>query len=189
MGLQLLKKVKGNEGNLLFPSLACVNPRIRSLDKPASYDCLLNQFKALIIEAGVSKEAIGYSLYSLRRGGVTAAVNAQVTEHYIQKQMRVSSASTVRKYSTVNNENLGKIGWAILNLSFTMLSCHVVMLLYSYIISSCRHAFLAYSLVVIPAILLIVANLAFKGILSNCNHVLANKSDNKHTQIKCFPVY
>ena len=62
----------------------------------------------------MSIDASGFSLHSMRRGSVTAAVNAQADEHYLQKQMRVASAVTVRRYATVSNKNLEKVGWAIL---------------------------------------------------------------------------
>ena len=42
----------------------------------------------------------------MRRGGVTAAVNAGVGDHVIMKQMRVAGTDTVRRYATVNSKML-----------------------------------------------------------------------------------
>ena len=42
----------------------------------------------------------------MRRGGVTAAVNAGVDDHVIMKQMRVAGTDTVRRYATVNTKML-----------------------------------------------------------------------------------
>ena len=84
------------------------------LNRPASYDSVRNQFKTLIKEVGLSEDATEFGLHSMRRGGTTAAVNANEDEHFVQKQMQVASGATVRRYGTVNKENLAKISWAVL---------------------------------------------------------------------------
>ena len=88
----LLKKVPANESHLLFPALASSKTGIRSLNKPATYDCVQNQFKALVKEVGLSMDASEFGLHSMRRGGATAAVNAHADKHYFQKQMQVARA-------------------------------------------------------------------------------------------------
>ena len=52
----------------------------------------------------------------MRRGGVTAAVNAGVEDHVIMKQMRVSGIETVRRYATVNTTLLRAASAAALQL-------------------------------------------------------------------------
>ena len=104
----------GNKGHLLFPTLASSNTGICSLNKSATYDCVQNQFKALVMEAGLSMDAMDFGLHSMRRSGALAAVNAHANEHYIQKQMREASAASVRRYATVDNKNLERVDWAIM---------------------------------------------------------------------------
>ena len=110
----LLERMPGNKSHLLFPALASSMQGDRCLNRLASYDSVRNQFKILIKEVGLSKDATEFGLHSMRRGGATAAVNANADEHFVQKQMQVASGATVRRYGTVNKENLAKISWAVL---------------------------------------------------------------------------
>ena len=45
----------------------------------------------------------------MRRGSVTALTQAGVSDHLVQKHMRVVSNSTVRRYATLSQEKLGQI--------------------------------------------------------------------------------
>lgn len=109
-----LREVKGNSSGLLFPALRSTCKGDSSLDKPASYSAVLNQFKSIIKEAGVASDPSVFGLHSMRRGGVTAAVNGGASEHFVQKQMRVASGSTVRRYATVSKANLCSVSKAVL---------------------------------------------------------------------------
>ena len=97
-----------NISGLLFPSFRCIGKKLRVLKKEASYDCVLNQFKTYARKAGVSGKPEEYGLHSCRRGAVTTAVNNGCDEHTVQKQMRVSSTSTVTRYASFNRKRLGK---------------------------------------------------------------------------------
>ena len=44
-----------------------------------------------------------------------AAVNANANKYFVQKRMRVGSGATVRRYSTVNKDNLAEVSRAVLN--------------------------------------------------------------------------
>ena len=96
-----LKMVKGNSKGFLFPALRSTSKGDSSLDKPASYKAVLDQFKFIVKEAGVANNLSAFDLHSMRRGGVTAAVNGGASEHFVQKQMRVARGSTVRRYATL----------------------------------------------------------------------------------------
>ena len=104
-----LEGVSGNKSRLLFPNLTLSSKGDLSLDKPASYDSVLNQFKSLVREAGLSTNPADFGLHLMRRGGVTAAVNGGADEHFLVKQMRVASSSTVRRYATVDSKNLASV--------------------------------------------------------------------------------
>ena len=49
-----LKMVRGNSKGFLFPALQSTSKGDSSLDKPASYNLVLAQFKAIVIEARVA---------------------------------------------------------------------------------------------------------------------------------------
>ena len=104
-----LEVVSGNKSRLLFPALASSSKGDLSLDKPASYDSVLNQFKSLVGEAGLSTNPGNFGLHSMRRGGVSAAVNKGA-----DKQMRVASSSTVRRYATLDSKNLTSVSRVVL---------------------------------------------------------------------------
>ena len=112
--LDRLKGVTGNSKGFLFPALRSTCKGDSSLDKPASYSAVLSQFKSIIKEAGVASDPSVFGLHSMRRGGVTAAVNGGADEHFVQKQMRVASGSTVRRYATVSQANLCSVAKAVL---------------------------------------------------------------------------
>ena len=101
-----LEAVTGNTKGFLFPALRSNAKCDSSLDKPASYSAVLNQFKAVVSSAGLASSPAEFGLHSMRRGGVTAAVNGGADEHFVQKQMRVASGSTVRRYATVDRKHL-----------------------------------------------------------------------------------
>ena len=98
----------GNVAGLLFPSFRYSGKKLVVLKKEASYDCVLNQFKLYAGKAGVSGKPEDYGLHSCRRGAVTTAVNNGCDEHTVQKQMRVSSLSTVVRYASLSRKRLGK---------------------------------------------------------------------------------
>ena len=56
-----------------------------------------------------------YNFCFLKRGGVTAAVNGGANEHFLQKQMRVASGATERRYASVDATNLGSVSEAVLS--------------------------------------------------------------------------
>ena len=53
----------------------------------------------------------------MRRGSVTALTQAEVSDHLVQKHMRVVSNSTVRRYATLSHEKLGKISRVVFRAS------------------------------------------------------------------------
>ena len=59
--------------------------------------------------AGLTTSPAKFGLHSMIRGGVTSAVNGGADEHFLMKQMRVASGSTVHRYGTVNSKNLGTV--------------------------------------------------------------------------------
>ena len=58
-----------------------------------------------------------FGLHSMRRGSVTALTQAGVSDHLVQKHMRVVSNSTVRRYATLSQEKLGKISRVVFRAS------------------------------------------------------------------------
>ena len=74
---------------------------------------VLKQFKLMLVEAGVTDDPASYGLHSMRRGAATNAVNNGATDHSVQKQMRVSSMATVRRYATLNKAALKSASSAI----------------------------------------------------------------------------
>ena len=46
---------------------------------------------------------------------MTAAVNGGANEHFVQKQMRVASGATERRYASVDATNLGSVSEAVLS--------------------------------------------------------------------------
>lgn len=101
-----LSKTPGNINNFLFPSLHSSAKGDYVLQTVASYKCVLKQFKTVVKETGISSDPSSFGLHSMRRGGVTSAINNGATDHAVQKQMRVSSMSTVRRYATLNKKSL-----------------------------------------------------------------------------------
>ena len=97
-----------NVAGLLFPSFRYSGKNLVALEKKASYDCVLNQFKTFAGKAGISGKPEDYGLHSCRRGAVTTAVNNGCDDHTVQKQMRVSSSSTVVRYASLSRKRLGK---------------------------------------------------------------------------------
>ena len=111
-GAVLHGQAEGGDGTerdgRLLPSFRCTTSGYRVLDKPASYDCVRQQFKELLVEAGVTADPASFGLHSCRRGAVTGAVNSGVSDHIVMKQMRVASTSTVTRYATLNKKELKK---------------------------------------------------------------------------------
>ena len=105
--VQKLKTYPG-AGEVLFPTLRCQGKQTFRLGKPASYDCVLKQFKLYAKDAGISGSPKEYGLHSCRRGAVTTAVNNGCDEHTVQKQMRVASVDTVHRYATLGKKRLAK---------------------------------------------------------------------------------
>ena len=108
-----LSKTPGNKKGLLFPALHSSAKGDRALDKPASYKAVLSQFKVAVVEAGVTTDPSTFGLHSMRRGGVTAAVNAGASDHAVSKQMRVAGVETVRRYATLDKSMLAATSAAI----------------------------------------------------------------------------
>ena len=98
----------GEASQLLFPALRCRGKKVVVLSYAASYDCVLRQFKSYAEKARISGSPKDYGLHSCRRGAVTTAVNNGCDDHTVQKQMRVASSLTVRRYATLSKERLGK---------------------------------------------------------------------------------
>ena len=105
--LHQLKTYPG-EGEVLFPTLKCQGKQTFRLGKPASYDCVMKQFKLYAKDAGISGSPREYGLHSCRRGAVTTAVNNGCDEHTVQKQMRVASVDTVHRYASLDKRRLAK---------------------------------------------------------------------------------
>lgn len=113
--LTRLELLEGNEGSWLFPGLRSQRGTLLSLNEPASYEAVARDFKKVVGEAGlVASNGGEFGLHSMRRGAVTEAVNAGADEHFVMKQMRVVTSSTVRRYATVNTAMLRKAALAAL---------------------------------------------------------------------------
>ena len=97
----------GKGSQLLFPALRTRGKKVGLLDYAASYDCVLKQFRKYAEKAGIAGSPKDYGLHSCRRGAVTTSANNGCDDHTIQKQMRVASTSTVRRYATLNKKRLG----------------------------------------------------------------------------------
>ena len=108
-----LSKTPGNKKGLLFPALHSSAKGDRALEKPATYKAVLRQFKEILVEAGVTADPSTFGLHSMRRGGVTAAVNAGASDHAVSKQMRVAGVETVRRYATLDKSMLADTSSAI----------------------------------------------------------------------------
>ena len=111
--MKRLARTPGNSGGLLFPAVSSTIKGDRALNKPASYYAVLRQFKELVVEAGVTTDPAAYGLHSMRRGGVTEAINSGASDHIVMKQMRVSAVQTVQRYATVNTAMLASASAAI----------------------------------------------------------------------------
>ena len=98
----------GKDSQLLFPAVRTRGKKVGLLDYAASYDCVLKQFKKYAGKAGIAGSPKDYGLHSCRRGAVTTSANNGCDDHTIQKQMRVASTSTVRRYATLDKKRLGK---------------------------------------------------------------------------------
>jgi site-specific recombinase XerD len=101
-----LKLIQKEENGLLFPSVTSLSKGDGVLESAASYKAVLSQFKKAVIKAGVSVDALSYGLHSVRRGAVTSAANNGAWDHSIQKQMRVASGETVRRYASLDTVSL-----------------------------------------------------------------------------------
>ena len=97
----------------LFPALRSTTSGDSVLARPASYRSVLRQFKEVVVAAGVTADPAAFGLHSMRRGAVTAAINNGASDHIVQKQMRVSSSSTVRRYATLSDVMLKTASAAI----------------------------------------------------------------------------
>ena len=108
-----LKSVSKVADCLLFPALRSSARGDAVLDRPASYESVLKQFKAVVVEAGVTADPSSYGLHSMRRGAVTSAVNNGATDHAVMKQMRVSTNDTVRRYASLDKASLKSASTAV----------------------------------------------------------------------------
>ena len=108
-----LKAVSKVADGLLFPALRSSAGKDAVLDRPASYESVLKQFKAVVVEAGVTADPSSYGLHSMRRGAVTSAVNNGATDHAVMKQMRVNTLDTVRRYASLDKASLKSASSAV----------------------------------------------------------------------------
>ena len=110
-----LKSVSKAADCLLFPALRSSAGKDAVLDRPASYESVLKQFKSMVVEAGVTADPSSYGLHSMRRGAVTSAVNNGATDHSVMKQMRVNTLDTVRRYASLDKASLKSASTAVFN--------------------------------------------------------------------------
>ena len=61
-----LKMVKGNLKGFLFQALRSTSKGNSSLDKPASYKAVLDQFRSIVKEAGIASDPSAFELHSMR---------------------------------------------------------------------------------------------------------------------------
>ena len=61
-----LGKVQGNSKGFLFPALRSTNKGDSSLNEPATYKTVLDQFKSIIKEAGVASNPAAFGRNSMR---------------------------------------------------------------------------------------------------------------------------
>ena len=61
-----LEKVKGNLKGFLLPALRSTNKDDFSLNEPATYKAVLDQFKSIVKEARVASNPSAFSLHSMR---------------------------------------------------------------------------------------------------------------------------
>ena len=108
-----LATVDKSVDGFLFPALRSTSAGDSVLARPASYDSVLRQFKEVVTAAGVSADPSTFGLHSMRRGAVTAAINNGATDHAVQKQMRVASGATVRRYASLSDVMLKSASAAI----------------------------------------------------------------------------
>ena len=108
-----LKAVHKVTDCLLFPALSSTAAGDSVLDRPASYESVLKQFKLVLVEAGVTDDPSSFGLHSMRRGAATSAVNNGASDHAVQKHMRVMSVSTVRRYATLDKAALKSASSAV----------------------------------------------------------------------------
>ena len=97
-----LQSVHKATSGLLFPALTSSAKGDGVLQKPASYKAVLGLFKEAVIRSGVATDSSSFGLHSMRRGAATSAANNGASDHVIQKQMRVATVATVRRYSSLN---------------------------------------------------------------------------------------
>ena len=99
----------GKDEDFLFPNLVKKGAAI-------SYEAARDQFRKGLKAAGI-ENIEKFGLHSMRRGSVTALTQAGVSDHLVQKHMRVVSNSTVRRYATLSQEKLGKISRVVFRAS------------------------------------------------------------------------
>ena len=99
----------GKDEDFLFPILVKKGAAI-------SYEAARDQFRKGLKAAGI-ENIEKFGLHSMRRGSVTALTQAGVSDHLVQKHMRVVSNSTVRRYATLSQEKLGKISRVVFRAS------------------------------------------------------------------------
>ena len=93
-------------GGILFPALVCRRKKLLTLDRPASYESVLHQFRSFAKLAKIAGSPEDFGLHSLRRGGVTSSINNGCVDHVVSKQMRVASVNTVHRYATLDRAML-----------------------------------------------------------------------------------
>ena len=91
----------GKDEDFLFPILVKKGAAI-------SYEAARDQFRKGLKAAGI-ENIEKFGLHSMGRGSVTALTQAKVSDHLVQKHMRVVSNSTVRRYATLSQEKLGRL--------------------------------------------------------------------------------
>ena len=111
--MERLGKVDKSPDGFLFPALRSTSKGDGVLPRPASYNSVMRQFKEAVVAAGVAADPADYGLHSMRRGAVTSAINNGTSDHCVQKQMRVGSGATVRRYATLDIVSLKSASAAI----------------------------------------------------------------------------
>ena len=101
-----LQSVHKEANGFLFPTLTHSAKGDGVVQKPASYKAVNELFKKAVVDSKVAIDASNFGLHSMRRGAATSAANNGASDHIIQKQMRVSTVETVRRYSSLNTVTL-----------------------------------------------------------------------------------
>ena len=109
-----LRSVAPSQTNFLFPRLAFQSTLNRHvpLPHPVSYTRMLELVKSAFKDLGFRPQDVG--LHSFRRGGATAAANADVNERLLQKHGRWKTSNIKNQYIDEDLDHLLSVSRAIL---------------------------------------------------------------------------